>query len=50
MPRKSTTDSRFALGMLMEKYREGKKELHCVFVDVEETYDRVQWEKLYEKV
>ena len=33
MPRKSTTDAIFALRMLMEKYREGQKELHCVFVD-----------------
>ena len=25
----------FALRMLMEKYREGQRELHCVFVDLE---------------
>ena len=25
----------FALRVLMEKYREGQKELHCVFVDLE---------------
>ena len=34
MPGKSTTDSLFALRVLMEKYREGQKELHCVFVDL----------------
>ena len=31
-PGKSTTDALFALRVLMEKYREGQKELHCVFV------------------
>ena len=35
MPGKGTTDAMFALRMLMEKYREGQKELHCVFVDLE---------------
>lgn len=33
MPRKSTTDAIFALRILMEKYRDGQRELHCVFVD-----------------
>ncbi|MCI4395202.1 hypothetical protein PGIGA_G00177740 [Pangasianodon gigas] len=41
MPGKSTTDVMFALRMLMEKYREGQKELHCVFLDLEKVYDRV---------
>ena len=35
MPGKGTTDAMFALRMLMEKYREGQRELHCVFVDLE---------------
>ena len=34
MPGKRTTDAMFALRMLMEKYREGQKELHCAFVDL----------------
>ena len=37
MPGKSTTDALFALRVLMEKYREGQKELHCVFVDLEKS-------------
>ena len=41
MPGKGTTDAMFALRMLMEKYRKGQGELHCIFVDQEKAYDRV---------
>ncbi|KAK3542186.1 hypothetical protein QTP86_016881 [Hemibagrus guttatus] len=47
MPRKSTTDAIFALRILMEKYRDGQRELHCVFVDLEKAYDRVAREDLW---
>ncbi|KAK3548176.1 hypothetical protein QTP70_005197 [Hemibagrus guttatus] len=46
MPRKSTTDAIFALRILMEKYRDGQRELHCVFVDLK-AYDRVPREELW---
>ena len=46
MPGKETTDAMFALRMLMEKYREGQRELHCVFVNLEKVYDRVPREEL----
>ena len=47
MPRKSTTNAMFALRVLMEKYREGQKELHCVFVNLEKAYDKVPREELW---
>ena len=47
MPGKGTTDAVFALRMLMEKYKEGQRELHCVFVDLEKAYNRVQREELW---
>ena len=47
MPGKGTSDAMFALGMLMEKCREGQRELHCVFVDLEKAYDRIPLEELW---
>ena len=44
---KGTTNAMFALRMLMEKYREGQRKLHCVFVDLEKAYDRVSREELW---
>ena len=35
MPGKKITDAMFALTMLMKKYREGQRELNCVFVDLQ---------------
>ena len=47
MPGKSTTDALFALRVLLEKYREGQNELHCVFVDLDKAYDKVQRELVW---
>ena len=41
MPGKSTTGALFALRVLMEKYRDGQKELHCMFVDLEKAYAKM---------
>ena len=46
MPGKRTTNAMFTLRMLMEKYRKGQRELHCVFIDLEKAYDRVLREEL----
>ena len=47
MPGKGTTDAMFALRMLMEKYREGQRELHCVFLDLEKAYDKILGDELW---
>ena len=47
MPGKGITDAMFASRMLMEKYREGQRERHCVFVDLEKAYNRVPREELW---
>ena len=44
---KGITDAMFALRMLMEKYREGQRELHCAFMDLKKAYNRGPWEKLW---
>ena len=47
MPGKGTTDLMFALRLLMEKYREVQRELHCVFVDLKKAYDRIPPKELW---
>ena len=47
MPGKGIAHAMFALRMLMEKKREGQRELHCVFVDLEKACDKVPREDLW---
>ena len=44
---KRTTNAMFTLRMLMEKYREGQRELHCVFVNLEKACNRVSRKELW---
>ena len=41
MPGRNTTDAIFALQQVVEKYKEGSQNAHCVFIDLEKAYDRV---------
>ena len=47
MPGKGTTDAMFSLRMLMEKYKQGRRELHYVFVDLEKACNRISREELW---
>ena len=54
MPGRGTTDAIFAARQVIEKHREMQKELHLVFIDLEQAYDRVPrqdvWRCLREQV
>ena len=50
MAGKGTTDAMFALKMMVEKYKEGQRELYCVLMDLEKAYDRVPREELRKRL
>ena len=51
MPGKSTTDAILCLRMLLEKWTEAQKAMHCAFIDFKKACDKVsreeQWECLW---
>ena len=41
MPGRSTTEAIFLIRHVMEPFREQKKDLHLVFIDLEKAYDKI---------
>ena len=41
MTGRSTTEAIFLIRQVMERFREQKKNLHVVFIDLEKTYDKI---------
>ena len=40
-------DAIFALRQLIEKYWEGKEDLHCIFIDLDKAHDRVPRQEVW---
>ena len=41
MPGRSTMEAIYLLRRVIEKYKEKKRDIHMVFIDLEKAYDRV---------
>jgi hypothetical protein len=41
MPGRSTMEAIFLIRKVMERYKEQKKDLHMVFIDLEKDYDKI---------
>ena len=41
MPERSTTEANFLIRQVMEQFREQKKDLHIVFIDLKKAYDKI---------
>jgi len=41
MPGRSTMEAIFLIRQVMERYKEQKKDLHMVFIDLEKVYDKI---------
>ena len=48
MSGRSTTEAIFCSRMLMEKWSEGQRAVHCVFIDVEKACDKTSREETWE--
>ena len=41
IPGRSTTEAIFLIRQVIERFREQKKDLHLVFIDLEKAYDKI---------